>query len=76
MATGRCDLAGYEMEICSRATILRAMQVTGKIIYQPVIDNIRNILLSKLLKQGGMADSIKRFAEVETDDNNVGVNRQ
>ena len=60
----------------SRATIHRAMRVTGKIIYQPVIDNIRNIQLSKLLKQGGMADSIKCFAAVETDDNNVGMNRQ
>jgi len=28
------------------------------------------------LEQGGMADSIERFAEVEADDNNVGMNRQ
>jgi len=52
------------------------VRVTGKIIYQLVIDDIRNIQLSKLLKQGGMADSVKCFAEVETDYNNVGMNRQ
>jgi len=50
--------------------------VTGEIIRQPVVDSVGNIQLCELLEQGGMADRVKRLAEVGTDDNNVGVIRQ
>jgi len=34
-------------------------------LHQPVVDSIRDVQRSHFTKQGGMADSIKRFAEIE-----------
>ena len=50
--------------------------MTGEIIRQPVVDSVGNIQLCEFLEQGGMADRVKRLAEVLTDDNNVGMIRQ
>jgi len=47
--------------------------MTTKQVHHPVVDTVCNIQLSQFLQQSNMPDSVKGFAEIQSNDHNVWV---